>query len=73
MFLEIPRLVLRDQIVQCPCEEGKISVVVVRDGVGQGLVLQRQEMLEVDVEGGEVVDPETVNLGNVVFIARRRA
>ena len=35
-------------------------------------------MLEVDVEGGEVVESEAVDLGNVVFVAgqsagRRRA
>lgn len=30
-------------------------------------------MLEVDVESGEIVDSETVNLSNVVFIACQRA
>ena len=30
-------------------------------------------MLKVDVEGGQIVDSETVDLGNVVFIARQCA
>ena len=30
-------------------------------------------MLKVNVEGGEIVDSETVNLGNVIFIARQCA
>ena len=54
-------------------EEGQVAVVVILDGVGEGLVLERLQVLKVDVEGGEVVEPEAVNLRYVVFVACERA
>lgn len=30
-------------------------------------------MLEINVEGGEVIDPQTMDLGNVVFVACQSA
>ena len=39
MLLEVPWLVLGDQVVECSCEEGEVAVVVICNRIGQSLVL----------------------------------
>lgn len=56
-----------------PCQEWKISIVVVRDCIGQCLIPQRHEMLKIDVKRREVVDTQAVDLGDVVFVGRHGA
>lgn len=69
MLLEVSRLVLGDEVVQRPRHEREEAVVFGRDGVGEDAVFQRHEVLEVDVERREIVDPEAVDLRNVVLVA----
>lgn len=73
MLFEIPRLVLGYQIVKGSRHERKVSIVVVCNCFGQRLVSQRNEMLEIDIEGGKVVNAQAVNLRNVVFVRRQSA
>lgn len=55
--------------MESACQERKVAIVVIGNGICQCLILERQEVLEIDVKGGEVVDAKTVDLGDVVFVA----
>lgn len=57
MIFEVAGLVFGDKVVECASEEGKVAVVVVLDGIGEGGVGKGQQMREVDVECREGIDP----------------
>ena len=53
MLLKVSWLILCNEIMQGSCEEGQVAVVVIGDGVGERLIGQREQMLKIDIEGGE--------------------
>lgn len=52
MLAEVYGLVLGDHVVQGGSEEGKESIVLAHNTIGQGTILPSSEVLIVDIESG---------------------
>lgn len=50
MLSKVARFIFGDKIMKGAGEERKIAVIVIGDGIGQGLVAQGHQVLKVDIK-----------------------
>lgn len=72
MLSKVARFMSCDEIMKGASEEREIAVIVIGNGIGEGLVAQGHQMLKIDIEGRQVVDPQAMDLSNVVLVAAHR-